>query len=158
MNRLTGLDLLRRSGEDLQRYVREIPAERLHWHEEGEWSAHETLGHICETEREVFLLRAKRLTAEHNPSLKNFDGEAWHAQHYDPQRPVAELLADFAEARREMIAAIEVEPDWSRDGFHEGWQKRYGIALLAEYTIHHTWEHLNQIANTQIAYELAQQF
>ena len=157
MNRLTGLDLLRRSGEDLQRYVREIPAERLHWHEEGEWSAHETLGHICETEREVFLLRAKRLTAEHNPSLKNFDGETWHAQHYDPQRPVTELLADFAEARREMIAAIEVEPDWSRDGFHEGWQKRYGIALLAEYTIHHTWEHLNQIANTQIAYELAQQ-
>ncbi|HJW83107.1 MAG TPA: hypothetical protein VJ754_02270, partial [Anaerolineae bacterium] len=69
----------------------------------------------------------------------------------------AELLADFAEARRDMIAAIEAELDWSRAGFHEGWQKRYSIALLAEYTIHHTWEHLNQIANTQIAYELAQQ-
>ncbi|HJW84052.1 MAG TPA: DinB family protein, partial [Anaerolineae bacterium] len=62
MNRQTGLDLLRRSAEDLQRYVSEIPADRLQWHEAGEWSAHETLGHICETEREVFLLRAKRLT------------------------------------------------------------------------------------------------
>ena len=157
MNRQTGLDLLRRSAEDLQRYVGEIPADRLHWHEEKEWSAHETLAHICETEREAFLRRAKRLTSEHEPSLENFDGEAWHTEHYNPQQPLAELLVDFADARGEMIKALEGEADWSRDGFHEGWQKRYSIALLAEYTIRHTWEHLNQIANTQIAYELAHQ-
>ena len=157
MNRQTGLDLLQRSAEDLQRYVSEIPADRLQWHEAGEWSAHETLAHVCETECEVFLLRARRLATERDPRLENFDSAVWHREHYDPQQPLANLLADFSDARREMIKALEGEANWSRDGFHEGWQKRYSIALLAEYTIRHTWEHLNQIANTQIAYELAQQ-
>jgi len=155
MNRQTALDLLRRSVDDLQRYVSEIPGDRLHWHTDNEWSAHETLAHLCETEREAFLLRAKQLTGEHNPGLKNFDGETWHAEHYNPQQPLAEMLADFVDARREMIKLLESESDWSRSGFHEGWQKRYSIAFLAEYTVHHTWEHLNQISVTQIDYELA---
>ncbi|HLF24751.1 MAG TPA: DinB family protein [Anaerolineae bacterium] len=157
MNRQTVLDLLQRSADDLQRYVSEIPADRLHWREPGEWSAHETLAHVCEVEREAFLPRAKRITTEHEPRLPNFESDAWHTAHYDPGRPLAELLADFAEARRQEIELLAAAPDWSKWGFHEGMQKRYSLNYLAQYALAHTWEHLHQIAGTQKAYELERQ-
>ena len=157
MDRKTILDWLRRTAEDLQRYTKEIPADRLRWHEDGEWSAHETLSHLCDVERHVYLLRMQRVATEDHPTLKNFDEKAWHQEHYDPRRPVSELLADFADARGHEIALLEAQPDWSRWGTHETLRKRYSLALLGHYAFRHTWEHLNQIANTQIAYELAYQ-
>jgi len=157
MNRQTTLDLLRRTTEDLQRYMNEIPADRLHWREGNEWSAHETLAHLCETERHVFLLRMQRVASEHQPLLKYFDEQAWHREHYDPSQPVSELLTDFADARRQEIALLESQPDWDRWGLHEKLQKRMSVAFIGRYAVRHTWEHLNQIASTQAAYELAHQ-
>ncbi|HEY4688425.1 MAG TPA: DinB family protein [Anaerolineae bacterium] len=157
MNRQTMLDLLRRSGDDLKRYVSEIPPDRLHWHVDNEWSAHETLAHVCEIERHVFIVRMQRVAAEHQPLLKYFDEAAWHGEHYDPTQPVADLLADFTGVRGREIALLEAQPDWSRWGLHEKAQKRYSLEFIALYALHHTWEHLNQIANTQLEYELAQQ-
>ncbi len=151
------MDLLRRNADDLQRYVNEIPADRLHWHEDGEWSAHETLAHLAEIERHVFLVRMQRVAAEDRPTLKWFDEVAWYREHYNPVQPVAEMLGDFGEARRQEIALLDAQSEWSRWGLHEKLQKRYSLAFLAQYALHHTWEHLNQIANTQIAYELAHQ-
>ncbi len=157
MNRQTVLDLLRRSADDLARYMNEIPPERLHWREGDEWSAHETLAHLCEIERHVFLLRMQRVVSERQPLLKYFDEQAWHREHYDPGRSVAALLTDFADARRQQIELLEAQPDWSGWGLHEKLQKRYSLEFIAHYAFRHTWEHLNQIANTQIAYELAHQ-
>ena len=157
MNRATTLDLLRRTTEDLQRYMNEIPPERLHWHEAGEWSAHETLAHSCEIERHVVLLRMQRVTNEHQPLLKYFDEQAWHREHYDAEQPVAEMLSDFGDARRQQIQLLEAQSDWSRWGLHETLQKRMSLAFIGRYAVRHTWEHLNQIASTQAAYELAHQ-
>ena len=157
VDRQTILDLLQRSADDLQRYTNEIPAERLRWHEDGEWSAHETLSHLCDVERQVYLARMQRVAAEDRPILQWFDEQAWHQEHYDPNRSVADMLADFSEARRQEIALLESHSDWSRWGLHEKLQKRYSLAFIAHSAFRHTWEHLNQIANTQIAYELAHQ-
>ena len=157
MNHQTTLDLLRRTNEDLQRYMSEIPADRLHWHEADEWSAHETLAHIGEIERHVFLVRMQRVASEDRPLLKYFDEQAWHREHYDPGQPVSELLADLADARRQEIALLEAQPDWERWGLHEKLQKRMSLAFIGRYAVRHTWEHLNQIASTQAAYELAHQ-
>lgn len=157
MERQTILDLLRRTAEDVQRYVNEIPAERLHWHEEGEWSAHETLSHVGSVERHVFLARMQLVIKEEHPTLRYFDEKAWHDAHYTPKQPLSEMLADFAEARRQEIALLEAQPDWERWGLHEMLQKRYSLEFMAHYAFRHTWEHLNQIASTQVAYELAYQ-
>lgn len=157
MNRETTLDLLRRTTEDLQRCTNEIPPERLHWHEADEWSAHETLAHLCEIERHVFLLRMQRVATEHQPLLKYFDEKAWHREHYDARQPVAEMLADFSDVRRQQIQLLEAQPDWDRWGLHETLQKRYSLEFLALYALRHTWEHLNQIASTQVDCELAHQ-
>lgn len=157
MNRQTVLDLLRRSGEDLKRYMSEVSPDRLHWHVDNEWSAHETLAHLCEIERHVFLLRMQRVVREQQPLLKYFDEQTWHREHYDAAAPVASLLADFADARAREIELLEAQPDWSRWGLHKKLQKRYSLEFIAHYAFRHTWEHLNQIANTQIGYELAQQ-
>ena len=157
MNRQTVLDLLRRTGEDLARYMNEVPPESLHWREPGEWSAHETLAHIASIDRQVFLPRLRRIAAEDRPVLKFFDEQAWHREHYDSNQPTAGLLADFADARRQEIALLESQPDWSRWGMHETLHKRHSLAYIAHYAFRHTWEHLNQIAGTQVAYELAQQ-
>jgi hypothetical protein len=157
MDRHIVLDLLRRSADDLQRYVNEISADSLHWHEDGEWSAHETLSHIAAIERQVFLVRLTRAAHDDRPTLMWFDEVAWHREHYDPKQSLADMLADFGDARRQEIALLEAQPDWSRWGVHEKSRKRYSLAFQAQYALHHTWEHLNQIANTQIAYELAHQ-
>jgi hypothetical protein len=157
MDRTTILDMLRRTNDDLQRYVSEIPAGQLHWHEEGEWSAHETLAHVVDVERQVYLHRMQRVVEQDHPALKYFDEKAWHDAHYDPQRPVVEMLADFADARAQEIALLETQPDWSKWGLHEVLRKRYSLEFMAHYAFRHTWEHLNQIGGTQIAYELAHQ-
>ena len=157
MDRQTTLDLLQGSSDDLRRYVSEIPAERLHWHEDGEWSAHETLWHIVDVERNVYLVRLTRVANEDRPLLKYYDEKVAHREHYQPDRSVAELLADFNDARRQEIALLQSQPDWSRWGLHEKLQKRYSLDFIAHSAFRHTWEHLNQIANTQIAYELAYQ-
>ena len=157
MDRKTILDMLRRTTEDVQRYVNEIPAERLHWHEPGEWSAHETLAHVCTVERNVFLARMQRVIKEEHPTLRYFDEKVWHDAHYTPEQPLSEMLADFAGARAQEIALLEAQPDWSRWGLHEMLRKRYSLEFMAHYAFRHTWEHLNQIASTQVAYELAYQ-
>jgi hypothetical protein len=149
--------MLRRTNDDLQRYVNEIPAAQLHWHVPGEWSAHETLAHLRDVEREVFLPRMQRVASEDHPTLKNFDEQAWHKEHYDPQEPVTDLLADFSAARRQEIMLLDSQPDWSRWGLHEKRQKRYTLDFMAHYAFRHTWEHLNQIASTQVDYELEHQ-
>ena len=157
MERQTILDMLRRTAQDVQRYVNEIPVERLHWHEPGEWSAHETLAHIVDVERHVYLHRMQRVVEEDHPTLKYFDEKAWHDAHYDPKRPVAEMLSDFANARAQEITLLESQPDWERWGLHEQLKKRYSLGFMAHFAFRHNWEHLNQIGGTQIAYELAHQ-
>jgi len=157
MNRQMILDMLRRTNDDLQRYVNEIPADRLRWHVENEWSAHATLWHLADIERNVFLHRLQRVTGETHPTLKYYDEQAAHHAHYDAGRTPADLLADFAGARQREIDLLEAQPDWSRWGLHETVQKRYSLEFIAQYAFRHTWEHLNQIANTHIAYELAHQ-
>ena len=157
MDRTTTLELLQRSADDLEKLVQAIPADQLHWHEDNEWSAHETLSHVAEIERNVFLVRIHRVTNEDQPLLKYFDEIGWHQAHYDPGRPSADLLADFVNARQQEIDRLRGAADWTRWGWHETIQKRHTLDYLARYALNHTWEHLNQIATTQLHCELAKQ-
>jgi hypothetical protein len=151
------LEMLRRSADDVRRIMESIGPDQLHWHEEQEWSPHETLGHMVETERQVDLLRIERIATEDQPLLKYFDEREWHARHYRPERSVAEMLADYLEARAQEINVLQAQADWTRWGLHETVQKRYSLDFMARHALNHTWEHLNQIETTLLHCELAKQ-
>lgn len=157
MERQTGLDMLQRSLDDLKRYVMEAPADQLHWHEGNEWSVHETMAHLCEIEQNVFLVRIQRVASEDKPALAYFDEAAWHKAHYKPDQPVGQMLTDFTYARQKIIDALKSQSDWNRWGLHEKLKKQMSLAYLAHVAIRHTWEHMNQMANTLLACELARQ-
>lgn len=134
-----------------------ISADWLHWHEENEWSPHETLGHIVQTERQVDLLRIRRIAEEDQPLLKYFDEVAWHQAHYDPQHSIDVMLKDYLDARREEIEILRAQADWTRGGRHETVKKYYSLDFMARHALNHTWEHLNQIETTLLHCELAKQ-
>jgi hypothetical protein len=151
------LEMLNHSAGDLKRVMESIPTDWLHWHEEHEWSPHETLGHVVESERQVDLVRIRRIAEEDRPVLKYFDEVAWHQTHYDPQQSIDMLLKDYLDARREEIEILRAQADWARWGLHATVQKRYSLDFQARHALNHTWEHLNQIETTLLHCELAKQ-
>jgi hypothetical protein len=148
---------MQRSTEDLMRYLQEVPDERMHWHTDGEWSAHETLWHVVDVERNVYLLRLTRVVMEDQPTLKYYDEKVAHREGYKPDLAAAELLTEFVDSRRQEIELLRAQPDWDRWGLHETLHKRMSLEFLAHQAMRHTWEHMNQIANTQLDYALAHQ-
>jgi hypothetical protein len=117
----------------------------------AEWSAQECLTHLRDTERNVFLVRIERMVNEDNPALVLFDEAAHHAEHWTPDEPIQNILADFVADRGAEVALLE-KADWSRPGIHP---VRGPITLgwLANYTLGHTWEHLSQMMRARLAYD-----
>jgi uncharacterized damage-inducible protein DinB len=151
--RYTTLRLLRRTAHDLAAEIAQAPAEAALWRPaEGEWSIHETLTHIRDVERQIFLPRLRRVASVDRPDLPSFDEVAYHREHWNPAEPLEQLLADFVADRSAEVALLEPVMDWGRVGLHP---KRGPVTLawLAEYALGHTWEHLAQIMRVRLAWE-----
>jgi hypothetical protein len=152
LDRHTTLRLLRRTAHDLAHEVGLTPPEAAVWRPaEGEWSVHETLTHLRDVERLVFLPRLQRVTAEDRPYLPYFDEVAYHKEHWSPDEPLADLLAGFVHDRAAECELLEQAADWERLGVHQT-RGPVSLAWLAEYAIGHTWEHLSQIMRVRLAY------
>jgi hypothetical protein len=144
---------LRASADDLTRELERLPEAQTLWRTaEGEWSQHECLTHIQIVERHIFLPRVRAIATQENPPLPVIDERALMQAEWNPQRPRADLLADFLSARAEEIALLEAH-DWARPGVHA---TRGPITLgwVAEYALGHTWEHMSQMMRVRLAYEV----
>jgi hypothetical protein len=78
--------------------------------------------HLADLEREGYGERIRRLVAEQDPSLPDFDGARVAAERDYRARSLAEGLAAFAAARAENLARLRaLDPAaWDRAGRQEG--------------------------------------
>ena len=113
---------------------------------EGEWSMKEVMAHFLKVERDVFLLRLKRIVNEDRPRFESFDPDAWAAERDHRQGDFMDDWRRFAEARAETVAFLKGLPPAVADRI--GLSGFFGPVTLAQYATHivdHDLEHLAQL-------------
>ena len=95
----------------------------------GAWSIAELVAHLVDADL-VHAERMKRMIAEDNPTLLNFDESEWVARLGSHALPIAEGASLFAANRAYMatLLARRPESDYARCGTHT----EYGRKTLAE--------------------------
>jgi hypothetical protein len=101
--------------------------------------------HLADLEREGYGVRIRRLLAEDEPVLPDFDGERVARERHYKSLSLGEGLAAFRQARAENIAALRrlSDREWERRGTQEG-VGRIGLcdvpAMMAEHDEAHRKE------------------
>jgi DinB superfamily len=98
------------------------PTEARRRPDEKAFSFVENVWHLADLEREGFGLRIRRILAEENPALLNFDGDRLARERCYQERDVERGLAFFARARAQNLDALRRlrRADWKRAGSQEG--------------------------------------
>src|SRR5258705_1478135 len=89
---------------------------------DGGFAPVEQCWHLADLEREGFAVRIKRLLAEVDPILPDFDGDRAAVERQYKHRSLTEGIRAFREARAanlELFRSIAAD-DWSRSGAQEG--------------------------------------
>ena len=78
--------------------------------------------HLADLEREGFAVRIRRLLAEREPQLPDFDGARLARERRYELRSLAEGIAEFRRARLANLAALRAVrgEEWTRAGQQEG--------------------------------------
>jgi hypothetical protein len=113
----------------------------------GGWNTHQVAVHTRDTDILVYGLRVRRTAQEENPVFQNFDGEAWMAEHYNPDEPLASILDDLSASVKETVALLRVLPPdgWSRLSGHEVYGKGLTLQTWVERGLAHIQEHLETV-------------
>jgi hypothetical protein len=146
------LDRLEDSANQVADAVKQLSAERLnHIPKEGEWSLHEALAHLRDTDVQVFLYRVGRILKEQeSPKVASFDQPEWSREHYSRDEPVEQIVSEFRTARRKLVKLLRgtTDKDWARYAVHP----EYGVIPIEYIALHaynHTLEHLQQLLDAQ---------
>lgn len=104
------LDLLgRQLGETKALLGGLAEARALHRYAPGKWSVKEVVGHLCDSER-VFAYRAMRIARGDETPLASFDENAFVPPGRFDERPLADLIAEFAVVRQATVALFRGLP------------------------------------------------
>ncbi len=147
--RLALLQRLESQPDDLATLIDQLP--------EPEWrtrraadesSLHQLAVHIRAADGLAFVARFKRLLDEAHPRLEPFPSHRWSVEQedYQPETPLAAILADFRRARVEAVTlmrTLTVE-QWSRTGFHPPSGPRTAL-WWAERMYTHARDHLAEM-------------
>ena len=122
--------------------------------EGGAFSFVEHVWHLADLEREGYGVRIRRLLAEEEPSLSDFDGERLASERVYQNRDLAEGLAAFAAVRARNLEKLRgvSASDWNRVGFQEsvGRVRLEDIPrMMAEHDRSHTTEIADLLAKLQ---------
>jgi hypothetical protein len=116
---------------------------------EGTWSPYDVIGHLIHGERTDWIPRARHILAGDKRPFESFDRTAQLAD--SQSNSLAELLATFADLRRENLAVLAgmnlTEADLERKGLHPELGEVTLSQLLATWVVHDL-DHVAQIART----------
>lgn len=86
----------------------------------GGRSPHALLAHLRDMEREAYSPRLRRLLSEESPTFDPWDSPDWEAEIYNPNEPLAQILADYAGLRESELQVLStLQPsDWARSSRH----------------------------------------
>ncbi len=115
--------------------------------EEGGWSVHQVAVHTRDVDKLVYGMRVRRTLAEDNPEFSNFDGEAYMAEHYDPQEPLREVLEGFVKNVESLVEEMRTAPDevWARLSRHATLGGEITLQVWVERGLGHIEEHLGTV-------------
>ena len=113
---------LERMPADLAAAARALGPDRWPDAPEGGFCMVEQAWHLADLEREGYGERIRRLRAETDPLLPDFDGARIAKERSYREKSVAEGLAAFAAARAENLRLLRAAPPeaWARAGRQEG--------------------------------------
>jgi uncharacterized damage-inducible protein DinB len=142
--------VLERTPASLSALLAGLPASWLRATEgDGTWSPYDVVGHLIHGERTDWISRARHILAGETRPFDPFDRTAQFNE--SRGRSVDELLATFAELRRENIATLSgmnlTSADLSRTGQHPELGEVTLGQLLATWVVHDL-DHVGQIART----------
>jgi uncharacterized damage-inducible protein DinB len=118
---------------------------------EGEktWSPYDVIGHLIHAERTDWIPRVRHILSGEKRPFETFDREAQFRE--SRGKTLAELLATFAELRRQSLAALAgmklTDADLARSGVHPELGAVTLGQLLATWVVHDL-DHTGQIART----------
>jgi len=118
---------------------------------EGEdtWSPYDVIGHLIHGELTDWIPRARHIMAGETRPFEPFDRTAQFKESMG--RSLSELLSDFANLRRESLAALAsmnlTDEDLGRKGLHPSLGEVTLGQLLAAWVVHDL-DHVAQIART----------
>ena len=142
------LAALARMPEVLAREFASLPPDlALRAGPDGAFSPVEHVWHLADLEREGFGERIRRLKAEDDPQLRDFDGARIAAERNYRALPLAAGLRAFAAARRANLAALPENdsPLWQRAGTQEG-VGRVSLCDIPAMMLQHDASHRDEIA------------
>ena len=115
------------------------------------WDVHQIAAHTRDTEKLVYGLRVRRTLEEENPLFENFDGEAYMADQYRADEPLASILTELADSVRANIAHLRDLPSeaWTRPSRHETYGGGFTIQTWVERGLAHIEEHWKTVTENQ---------
>lgn len=144
------LAVLERTPESLRALLSGLPDTWVSATEgEGTWSPYDVIGHLIHGEHTDWIPRARHILAGESRPFEKFDRGAQFTESRD--KSLGELLAIFAELRRENVAALGgmglTEEDFARKGTHPELGEVTLGQLLATWVVHDL-DHVAQVART----------
>lgn len=144
------LAVLERTPESLRALLSGLPDTWVSAREgEGTWSPYDVIGHLIHGEHTDWIPRARHILAGEPRPFEKFDRTAQFTE--SRGKSLGELLAVFAELRRENVAALVgmglTEEDFTRKGTHPELGEVTLGQLLATWVVHDL-DHVAQVART----------
>jgi DinB superfamily len=116
---------------------------------DGTWSPYDVIGHLIHGERADWIARARHILAGETRPFEPFDRAAQFTE--SQGKSLGELLATFAELRRENVARLVemnlTDDDLGRKGMHPELGEVTLGQLLATWVVHDL-DHVTQVART----------
>lgn len=111
--------------------------------DEDGWNTHQLAVHTRDVDKLAYGLRARRTAQEERPVFPNFDGEAWMADHYNRDEPLASILDELSVSVNETAALLRNLPPeaWSRVSSHEVYGDGFTLQTWVERGLAHIREH-----------------
>ncbi|MCL4393586.1 MAG: DinB family protein [Chloroflexi bacterium] len=141
------VDRIEQSGKDYMWYISQLSADDIaQAPAPGEWTIHQVVAHMRDTEQYVFVERTQRIMAGPHPAVANFDQVEWNREHYAATEPFTKIVAEFRAARRKFVSLLRQasNEDWANWAAHPDYGK-ISLDWLASHDYQHTLDHLAQI-------------
>ena len=145
MDRHALLDRFRTGFDDVAAALAGITAEELDRRPPGsDWTARQVAHHLADSETTAYV-RLRRLIAEDDPVLPDYDEEAFARRlHYDrPIEPSLNVLRAVREASLQLLESL-TPAEWERAGTHTA-SGRYSVDDWLRIYADHSHDHADQI-------------
>jgi hypothetical protein len=120
---------------------------------EGEWTPHQHLTHLCDTERNVHGARIEATLRDERPVFSDWDQEA-AMRDYRPDGTLVDAIVEFVGLRKHTVELLKGagQTDWARTAvWPDG--REVDLAWLAYRTMAHSLEHFHWLMYAATTYE-----